>query len=189
MLSVIFDVAGINHTVFCFYRTKVVSDQFFLNDPIGRCVVRKIPARDQPGRFIVGEMFQSLAAVAAQMIDHVVENCAAMGQGMSEGGLRLVSGGTDNHLLLVDTYHSFNLTGKEAETLLDKVHIKLYDKINPRHSLNFQECINYAKLIFYYLLQHSDKKFSEKEIISVAESVYRNNSVRNAEEKVNEFRL
>lgn len=75
MLSVIFDVAGINHTVFCFYRTKVVSDQFFLNDPIGRCVVRKIPARDQPGRFIVGEMFQSLAAVAAQMIDHVVENC------------------------------------------------------------------------------------------------------------------
>ena len=76
-----------------------------------------------------------------------------------------------------------------VRAILDKVHIKLYDKINPRHSLNFQECINYAKLIFYYLLQHSDKQFSEKEIISVAESVYRNNSVRNAEEKVIEFRL
>ena len=91
----------------------------------------------------------------------------------------------DNYIELLED--EFEITPVRA--ILDKVHIKLYDKINPRHSLNFQECINYAKLIFYYLLQHSDKQFSEKEIISVAESVYRNNSVRNAEEKVIELGL
>ena len=91
----------------------------------------------------------------------------------------------DNYIDLLED--EFENTSSRA--ILDKVQIKFYDKINPRHSLNFQECINYAKLIFYYLLQHSDKQFSEKEIISVAESVYRNNSVRNAEEKVIEFRL
>ena len=37
-----------------------------------------------------------------EYIDHVVENARTLGQGMMDGGLRLVSGGTDNHLCLVD---------------------------------------------------------------------------------------
>ena len=53
-------------------------------------------------------------------IDHVVENAAALGEGMVEGGLRLVSGGTDNHLCLVDLTPA-GISGKEAETLLDAV--------------------------------------------------------------------
>ncbi len=53
---------------------------------------------------------------------HVVENCAAMAKGLVDGGLRLVSGGTDNHLCLVDLTSS-DVTGKQAEALLEGVGI------------------------------------------------------------------
>lgn len=53
-------------------------------------------------------------------IDHVVENAAALGEGMAAGGLRLVSGGTDNHLCLVDLTAA-GISGKDSETLLDAV--------------------------------------------------------------------
>ncbi|MBE6469797.1 MAG: serine hydroxymethyltransferase [Coriobacteriaceae bacterium] len=52
-------------------------------------------------------------------IDDVVKNAAAMGEGLAEGGLRLVSGGTDNHLCLVDLTPA-DITGKDAERLLDE---------------------------------------------------------------------
>ena len=53
-------------------------------------------------------------------IEHVVENSAAMGEGLIAGGLRLVSGGTDNHLCLVDLTPA-DVTGKDAERLLERV--------------------------------------------------------------------
>ena len=56
----------------------------------------------------------------AAYIEHVVENSAAMGEGLIAGGLRLVSGGTDNHLCLVDLTPA-DVTGKDAERLLERV--------------------------------------------------------------------
>lgn len=53
-------------------------------------------------------------------IDNVVANCAAMAEGLTAGGLRLVSGGTDNHLCLVDLTPA-DVTGKDAEKLLESV--------------------------------------------------------------------
>ncbi len=53
-------------------------------------------------------------------MESVVENCRTLGQGMIDGGLRLVSGGTDNHLCLVDLTAS-DITGKDAEKLLESV--------------------------------------------------------------------
>ncbi len=55
-----------------------------------------------------------------EYIDHVVENAASLGRGMLDGGLRLVSGGTDNHLCLVDLTAA-DVTGKDAEKLLESV--------------------------------------------------------------------
>lgn len=55
-------------------------------------------------------------------IAHVIENAAALGEGIAAGGLRLVSGGTDNHLCLVDLTAA-DVTGKEAEGLLEEVRI------------------------------------------------------------------
>lgn len=57
-----------------------------------------------------------------QYMENVVANCASLGKGIVEGGLRLVSGGTDNHLCLVDL-NAANITGKDAEELLEHVRI------------------------------------------------------------------
>src|SRR5919107_127002 len=50
----------------------------------------------------------------------IVENSKAMAEGLMEGGLNLVSGGTDNHLMLVDL-RGTGTTGKELEELLEAV--------------------------------------------------------------------
>src|SRR5574340_1733146 len=55
-------------------------------------------------------------------ISNVIANAQAMGAAMVEGGLRLVSGGTDNHLMLVDLRPA-NITGKDAEKLLESAGI------------------------------------------------------------------
>ncbi len=52
--------------------------------------------------------------------EQIVKNARALGESLQEYGMRLVSGGTDNHLLLVDLTN-MDITGKEAETALDKV--------------------------------------------------------------------
>ena len=50
----------------------------------------------------------------------IVENARALAEGLMNGGLNLVSGGTDNHLMLVDL-RGTGTTGKELEELLDEV--------------------------------------------------------------------
>ncbi len=55
-------------------------------------------------------------------IAQVVVNARVMGEAMVSGGLRLVSGGTDNHLMLVDLRPA-QITGKDAEALLERVGI------------------------------------------------------------------
>lgn len=58
----------------------------------------------------------------ATYIDQVVLNARVMGEAMVERGLRLVSGGTDTHLMLVDLTPA-GITGKDAERLLEDVGI------------------------------------------------------------------
>lgn len=53
---------------------------------------------------------------------NVVDNAAALAQGLMKRGFDIVSGGTDNHLMLVDL-RSKGVTGKEAEKLLDAANI------------------------------------------------------------------
>ena len=52
----------------------------------------------------------------------IVLNAAAMADWFTENGVRLVSDGTDNHLMLLDLRNE-NITGKELEALLDRAHI------------------------------------------------------------------
>lgn len=53
-----------------------------------------------------------------QYAQQVIDNAKALAQALMSGGLKLVSGGTDNHLMLVDVT-PFNIGGKTAETALD----------------------------------------------------------------------
>ena len=52
----------------------------------------------------------------------IVKNAGALANGLLSRGVNLVSGGTDNHLLLADL-RSLNITGKELEKRLDSVYI------------------------------------------------------------------
>ncbi len=52
----------------------------------------------------------------------VVKNAAALAETLSAGGMRLVSGGTDNHLLLADVM-SLGVTGRDVQERLDRAHI------------------------------------------------------------------
>lgn len=54
--------------------------------------------------------------------EQIVKNARTLGEKLEDYGMRLVSGGTDTHLLLVDLTN-MGITGKKAETVLDKVSI------------------------------------------------------------------
>ncbi len=53
---------------------------------------------------------------------NIIQNAQALCRGLTDRGVKIVSGGTDNHLMLVDLT-SFGITGKAAEKLLDAAHI------------------------------------------------------------------
>lgn len=55
----------------------------------------------------------------------ILKNAKAMEAVFKKEGVRLLCGGTDNHLLLADVYGSLGITGQEAETVLDEVGITL----------------------------------------------------------------
>ena len=53
----------------------------------------------------------------------VLKNVKVLAETLASEGFHIVSGGTDNHLILVDVKSTCGLTGKEAQNLLDKIHI------------------------------------------------------------------
>ena len=65
----------------------------------------------------------------------VVENAKALANGLIKRGMKLVSGGTDNHLCLLDL-RGTNVTGKELENRLDEVHITLNKNTVPNEPLS-----------------------------------------------------
>ena len=64
----------------------------------------------------------------------VLKNMQALIQALKENGFKIVSGGSDNHLILVDVKGSCGLTGKEAEELLDKIHITVNKNTIPKET-------------------------------------------------------
>lgn len=63
----------------------------------------------------------------------VVKNCKVLGEELVTRGFKLVSGGTDNHLILVDL-HNKDITGKEAEHLLDSIGVTLNKNTVPNET-------------------------------------------------------
>ena len=67
----------------------------------------------------------------------ILKNIKAMEEVFNQYGVKMVSEGSDNHLLLINTKKSFNLTGKDAEVILDNIGITCnknmlpYDKEKP----------------------------------------------------------
>ena len=80
---------------------------------------------------------EALKPEFARYASQIVTNCQTLARELSEAGLRLVSGGTDNHLLLVDLT-PLGITGRDAEAALEQVGISAnknaipYDSRPPR---------------------------------------------------------
>ena len=65
-------------------------------------------------------------ALQSDFVDYqkqVLKNMKALCDSLQEEGFKLISDGSDNHLVLIDIKSSCGLTGKEAEELLDSIHI------------------------------------------------------------------
>jgi glycine hydroxymethyltransferase len=121
----------------------------------------------------------------------ILKNAKAMEQVFHKNNIRMIGGGTDNHLILADVFGSLGVTGKEAQTVLDEVGITLNmnsiagDTRKPMdpsgirfgtpaittRGFKEKECKRVAELMIMTLKNKDDKKIKEsihKEIKSLA---------------------
>ncbi len=113
--------------------------------------------------------------------NRVVENARTLARSLEDGGLRIVSGGTDNHLMLVDLT-SIGITGKEAEDALGRVYITVnknaipFDSRPPRvtsglrlgtaalttRGFGYEEMVEVARLIVKTLTNMGNEGIEEE---------------------------
>lgn len=82
---------------------------------------------------------EALTPAFKEYAKQILKNAKAMEKVFKDAGVRLLAGGTDNHLLLADVHSSFGLSGLEAETVLDEVGITLNKNMiadDPRSALD-----------------------------------------------------
>ena len=65
----------------------------------------------------------------------VVKNAKAFSESFIKEGWKIISGGTDNHMFVLDVYDSIGISGKEAEEELDKIHITVNKNQIPNDTL------------------------------------------------------
>ena len=69
--------------------------------------------------------YEALQPEFKTYMKQVVKNAKVLADILKENGFRIVSGGTDNHLVLVDVKSSIGISGKEAEEVLDTINITI----------------------------------------------------------------
>ena len=67
--------------------------------------------------------------------NQIVKNAKAFSEEFIKEGWKVISGGTDNHMFVLDVYNSIGITGKEAEEELDKIHITVNKNQTPNDEL------------------------------------------------------
>jgi glycine hydroxymethyltransferase len=80
----------------------------------------------------LGEAMQPEFKIYAQQI---IDNAKVLADAMMKLGFKLITNGTDNHLILADVYSSFGIDGKEAEEVLDKIGLTLNKNAIPDDKL------------------------------------------------------
>ena len=96
--------------------------------------------------------------------------------------MTIVSGGTDNHLILLDVYNSLGITGKEAETLLDKVHITVNKNTIPNETLSPMK----ASGIRIGSPAMTTRGLKEEDFVEIADIIYDTLVDRNSEQTLEE---
>lgn len=118
---------------------------------------------------------------------NVLKNAKRMALEFKENNVRVVSGGTENHLMLIDVKESFGLTGVEAETILDRVNITVnknmlpFDKEKPTKTsglrlgspamttrgLNEEDFVLIANIITDVLRENAKEKEAKEKVLEL----------------------
>lgn len=163
------------------------------NETFGPKIDKAVFPGNQGGPFIHSILAKAVCLDEAlqpefkQYAKNVVENAQEMAKVFTDNGFSLVTGGTDNHLLLLDVSKN-NLTGAQAQTTLESFGITANKNLLPYDSLpstttsglrlgspsltsrgfNQQECGQVAQIISDILLGKSDSETTKKMIQKMA---------------------
>lgn len=80
--------------------------------------------------------YEALQPEFKNYANQVVKNAKKLAEELSKRGFKLVTGGTKNHLILVDVYSSFGINGKAAERAMDKIGLTLNANSIPNDKLS-----------------------------------------------------
>ena len=80
--------------------------------------------------------YEALQPEFKQYQEQVLKNIKALAYTLTNHGIKVITGGTDNHLILIDVYNSLGINGKEAETLLDTINITVNKNTIPGETLS-----------------------------------------------------
>ena len=78
--------------------------------------------------------YEALQPSFKEYQEQVLKNMQVLCETLKEEGFVLISGGSENHLVLVDVKSSFGMTGKEAEEILDQIHITVNKNTIPNET-------------------------------------------------------
>jgi len=78
--------------------------------------------------------YEALQPEFKEYAEQVIKNAQALAKTLEEEGFKIISGGTDNHLMLVDVKSPLGITGKEAEKVLDNIHITVNKNTIPNET-------------------------------------------------------
>lgn len=126
--------------------------------------------------------YEALSEDFKKYQNQVIKNAQILANTLKEEGIKLITDGTDNHLLLLDVKSSLNISGQEAETVLSKINITVnknsipFDKEKPKvtsgirigtaamTTLGFKEeqFKQVAQIISLLLKNKEDKKIQTK---------------------------
>ena len=126
---------------------------------------------------------EALTPAFKEYASQIIKNAQAMAGVFKEEGIRMIAGGTDNHLILADVYGSLGVTGAEAESLLDEVGITVNKNMiadDPRKPMD-------PSGIRFGTPAITTRKFTEKECARVAQlmiEMLRNKDDSNVKERI-----
>ena len=107
----------------------------------------------------------------------IIKNCKKLADELIKYGFKLVSGGTDNHLILVDIYGSVGVTGKKAESILHSVNITCNKNAIPHDTL--KPTITSGVRLGTAAI--TSRGFKEEDMVLVAKFI--NDALRNADDE------
>lgn len=127
--------------------------------------------------------YEALQPEFKEYQQQVLKNIKAMGEEFIKLGYHVISGGTDNHLILLDVKSGCGITGKEAEKLLDRIHITVNKNTIP----NETEKAMIASGIRIGSPAMTTRGFKEEEFIKVAHIIDKALKNKDNDEMLNEL--